>query len=70
MLHYQTCMLIIRGSDLPSKHVFPYKYVYHSTNTSKHALVFLKLMVNEHVFVNLLPLSLNSSPQQLWDLAK
>lgn len=34
------------------------KHVYHSTNASKYTLVFLKYVINEHVFMNLLSLGI------------
>jgi hypothetical protein len=33
------------------------KQIIHRTNTLEHALIFLKYMVNEHVFINLVALS-------------
>ena len=47
-----------------NKHVFAYEcfFLYQSTRTLEHALIFSKCMVDEHVFVNLVSLNKNFSP--------
>ena len=44
------------------KHVFVYKCFYHSKSILEHALIFLKCMVNEHVFMNLVSLNKSFNP--------
>lgn len=45
------------------KHVLAYTTIfYHSTNILEHIIIFLKCMVNERLFMNLLPLSKKMSP--------
>ena len=41
------------------KYVFAYTIFNHFTSTLEHALVFLKCIVNEHVFIYLVSLSKN-----------
>lgn len=41
------------------------KHVYHSTNASKYTLVFLKYVINEHVFMNLVSMTKYFQPQTI-----
>ena len=44
------------------KHVFAHNHFYHFTSTLDHALIFLKCVVNEDVFLNVVSLSKNNEP--------
>ena len=46
-------------------HMFTYNFIlfYHSTSTSEHAPIFLKCMVDEHVFMKLVSLNEKSRPR-------
>jgi hypothetical protein len=46
------------------------KDIMHSTYTLEHALIFLKCMISEHIFVNLVPLNINLSPRCFLDVEK
>ena len=39
------------------------KQIMHSTNILEHTLISLKCLVNEHAFINLVPLNKKSNPQ-------
>ena len=41
--------------------IFAYNFSYHSTNTLENTLIFLKCMVNEHVFMSLVSLGIKFS---------
>ena len=41
------------------KHVFAFDVFNHSTSTLEHTLIFLKCMVNEHLFMDLVSFSSN-----------
>ena len=49
---------------------FVYKSFYHSPNTLKHTLVFLKCMVSEHVFMNLASFIKKNQPSLVYRLGK
>jgi hypothetical protein len=44
--------------------------IIHSISALERALIFLKCMVDEHVFMNSLSLDKNFSPRWFWDLKK
>lgn len=47
----------IQSIIFAGKHVFAYDYLYHSTSTSEHALLFfLAHIIHEHVFVKYISL--------------
>ena len=46
------------------------KQITHTTNTLDHALIFLKCMVNEHVFMNLISLGQKFQPSQILKFGK
>jgi hypothetical protein len=47
-----------------NKNVFPCRDVFvdHFTNTLEHTLFFVKVVMNEHVFLNIVSLSTNFNP--------
>ena len=61
IVHLNTILLKVPTLSI-GKHMFVYNFVCHSTSTLEHAPSFLKCMVNEHEFMNLVSLSQLCSP--------